>query len=215
MAPAALRRARSPSARRPHAAQPFVIGAGFGRTGTMSMKLALKRLLKAPCYHFDEALWRPDHIEAWNGLIYHGTPIDWQVLYAGYAATLDFPFCLYYQEMLVAFPDSKVLLTVRDPKKWFSSIQRMLSLLYILEYAVAWIPYGRRVMAVARYHFYGSVRGKFGGDMSEANATRIFNAHVAEVSGECGSFQCGRRLTSLSLSLSLSRYVYIYIYICL
>ena len=177
----------APSSRQPHASArpPFVIGAGFGRTGTMSTKLALKQLLKAPCYHFDEALWRPEHIDAWHGLIYHGTPINWHELYREYAATLDFPFCLYYQEMLSAFPDAKVLLTVRDPKKWFSSIQRMLSLLYILDYAVAWIPYGRRVMAVARYHFYGSVDGRFGGDMSEANAIRVFNEHVAAVSTSC------------------------------
>ena len=56
--------------------------------------MALQRLLKAPCYHFDEALWRPDHIEAWHSRIHHGTPMDWHGLYADYAATLDFPFCL-------------------------------------------------------------------------------------------------------------------------
>ena len=83
--------------------------------------------------------------------------------------------------MLAAFPESKVLLTVRDPRKWYASIQRMLSLLYVIEYAVALIPYGRRVMGVARYHFYGSAAGRFGGDMSEANAIRVFNEHVSQV----------------------------------
>lgn len=48
---------------------PFVIGAGFGRTGTMSMKQALKQLLQQPVYHFDELLWRPDHVNAWHALV--------------------------------------------------------------------------------------------------------------------------------------------------
>ena len=167
--------------RHPGDGRPFVIGAGFGRTGTLSVKAALQQLLHARCYHFEEALWRPDHIDAWHRRIYEDIEIDWHSLFADYAATLDFPFCLYYREMLAAFPDAKVILTVRNPERWYASIASMLSLLNVIEWFVVCVPYGRRVMAVARYHFYGSSNGRFGGDMSKANAIRVFEQHVEEV----------------------------------
>ena len=145
------------------------------------MKRALEQILNARCYHFEEALWRPDHMDAWLNHIHGLQPMDWQWLYADYAATLDFPFCLYYKEMLQAFPDAKVILTVRDPERWFASISSMLTLIRALDWVVACIPYGRRVMAVARFHFWGSTSGRFGGDMSRANALRVYRDHVAEV----------------------------------
>ena len=146
-------------------ARPFVIGAGFGRTGTMSMKKALRQLLGAPIYHFDELLWRPDHVAAWHALLHDDAPIDWRWLYADYSATLDYPFNLYWREMLAAFPDAKVLLTVREPERWHASIATMLRLLRTLEWALWPLPYGRRVLGVALYHFR-QTRGRFGGDTS-------------------------------------------------
>ena len=172
----------SPARPKPGGAHPkphFVIGAGFGRTGTLSTKLALQTLLQAPCYHFEVA--HPDHIAAWRRRIYDNKPIDYAWLFKDYAATLDFPFCLYYNEMLEAFPDAKVLLTVRDPEKWYSSIRQMIALLRVVDWVAAFIPYGRRVMAVARYHFFGSSSGKFGGDMSRENAIRVYLEHIEEV----------------------------------
>ena len=68
---------------------PFVIGAGFGRTGTMSMKKALKQLLQQPVYHFDELLWRPDHVNAWHALVHEGAPMDWEWLYQDFAEKMD------------------------------------------------------------------------------------------------------------------------------
>lgn len=48
-----------------------VIGAGFGRTGTLSLKLALEQLGLDPCYHMSEvAAPRPGHndghFDAWH-----------------------------------------------------------------------------------------------------------------------------------------------------
>lgn len=43
-----------------------VIGAGFGRTGTMSLKAALEELGFDPCYHMSEVFDNPEHIETWD-----------------------------------------------------------------------------------------------------------------------------------------------------
>ena len=128
----------------------------------MSTKLALETILQARCYHFDELLWRPDHVDAWLARIHDNVHIDFHWLFKDYSATLDFPFCLYFEEMLAAFPDAKVVLTYRDPEKWYASIHSMLALLRIVDILVAPLPYGRKIMAVARFHLYGNAAGAFG-----------------------------------------------------
>ena len=107
-----------------------VIGAGFGRTGTLSTKAALETLGFAPCYHFVEILQpRPGHNEghrkAWVDFMKGRSAMDWQWLFGHYTATLDFPTCFFYRELMEAFPDAKVLLTVRDPERWFESFAAM------------------------------------------------------------------------------------------
>ena len=78
-----------------------------------------------------------------------------------------------YEEMLAAFPDAKVLLTYRDPEKWYASIQSMLVLLRIVDILVAPLPYGRKIMAVARFHLYGNAAGAFGADTSPPKSDHI------------------------------------------
>jgi len=97
-----------------------VIGAGFGRTGTMSMQAALE-LLGYRCYHMQEITKDPRHLPAWHAFVIGAAQMDWKRLFAGYDATVDFPACAFYRELLVEFPDAKVVLTVRDPERWFQS----------------------------------------------------------------------------------------------
>lgn len=97
-----------------------VIGAGFGRTGTMSMQAALE-ILGYRCYHMKEVTEHPGHLQAWHELAAGRAPMDWQSLFKDFQATVDFPACIYYRELLQAFPDAKVVLTVRDPERWFDS----------------------------------------------------------------------------------------------
>ena len=103
-----------------------VIGAGFGRTGTLSLKAALEQLGFDPCYHMAEIIGeRPGvndgHVDAWHAFVCAGRPMDWQKLFAGYQACVDFPTCIYYRELLAAFPEAPVVLTVRDPGAWYES----------------------------------------------------------------------------------------------
>ncbi len=98
-----------------------VIGAGFGRTGTASLKIALERLLGAPCYHMSEVLGRPGHMDLWLDAA-EGRP-DWDAIFAGYAATVDFPAASYWRDLAAAYPEAKVVLTTRDAEAWFRSTQ--------------------------------------------------------------------------------------------
>src|SRR6202043_561366 len=46
---------------------------------------------------------------------------DWNDLFEGYQATVDWPGCTFYAELMEVYPDAKVLLTVRDPDSWYES----------------------------------------------------------------------------------------------
>ena len=69
-----------------------VIGAGFGRTGTLSLKLALETLGFEKCYHMLEVAAHPEHVSMWTAAG-RGEPVDWDVLFTGYRATVDWPSC--------------------------------------------------------------------------------------------------------------------------
>ena len=97
-----------------------VIGAGFGRTGTLSAKTALEELGAGPCYHMVEVFDKPRHVELWQAAA-EGQPIDWDELFTGYNAVVDWPACAFYQQLMQAYPAAKVLLTVRDPQSWYES----------------------------------------------------------------------------------------------
>ena len=97
-----------------------IIGAGFGRTGTLSLKVALEELGFSPCYHMIEVFERPADIAVWEAAAL-GKPIDWKALFAGYQATVDWPACIFYKELMQVYPDAKVLLTVRNPENWYES----------------------------------------------------------------------------------------------
>jgi len=97
-----------------------VIGAGFGRTGTMSLKVALEELGIGPCYHMIELFGHPEHVELWEAAS-QGKAVSWEELFSGYRATTDWPACSFYEQLMEKYPDAKVILTVRDPDRWYES----------------------------------------------------------------------------------------------
>jgi hypothetical protein len=97
-----------------------IIGSGFGRTGTRSTKDALEVLGFGPCYHMEEVIKRPRHARAWLDRA-EGRRVDWHDLFDGWGSTVDFPASVLWEELLEAFPDAKVLHTVRDPQDWWES----------------------------------------------------------------------------------------------
>lgn len=97
-----------------------VIGAGFGRTGTFSLKAALERLGFGPCYHMVELLTHRTHIDHWARAQRRGSA-DWDALFAGYASGVDFPVCSYVERLAEAYPTAKVVLSTRDEDAWYDS----------------------------------------------------------------------------------------------
>ena len=98
-----------------------VIGAGYGRTGTLSLKYALEILGYNKCHHMLEVINNPGEDEQWMAAS-RGESVDWDTLLAGYQAAVDWPSCHFYRELAAHYPDAKVILTLRDPASWFESI---------------------------------------------------------------------------------------------
>lgn len=97
-----------------------VVGSGFGRTGTLSTKAALEVLGFGPCHHMKEVLASNAQASHW-ARVARGEPVDWTEVLAGYRSTVDFPSSVKWKEIWAAYPDAKVLHTVRDPERWYES----------------------------------------------------------------------------------------------
>lgn len=90
-----------------------IIGAGFGRTGTYSLKAALEHLGFGPCHHMSEVIDNPKQIRLWSRAV-AGRP-DFANIFTGFRSAVDFPVSAFWQEALAVFPEAKVILSDRDP----------------------------------------------------------------------------------------------------
>ena len=158
-----------------------VIGAGFGRTGTNSLKVALERLGFSTRYHMFEFMEHPEHAKYWDAAS-KGKPVDWDALFEGYQSTLDWPGCSYYKDLMQRYPEAKVLLTVRDPEKWYQSAQKTIFrppgdwrdvLRFLLRPQQL-----RSGFIVQRILFKGTFSGK---TKDKAHTIRVFKDHIEEV----------------------------------
>lgn len=98
-----------------------VIGTGWGRTGTDSMREALTILGFGPCHHMFEINANPELRAAWRALAKTGGPADWEKLFAGYVSCVDWPSAYYWRELIAEYPQAKVILTARSPESWWDS----------------------------------------------------------------------------------------------
>jgi hypothetical protein len=98
-----------------------VIGAGLPRTGTLSQKVALEMLGLGPCYHMVNVLADLDEVEYWRQALDGEAP--WREVFAESQATVDWPGAFFYQELMDAYPEAKVVLSVRDSDGWERSMR--------------------------------------------------------------------------------------------
>jgi len=165
-----------------------VIGAGFGRTGTLSLKAALEELGFGPCYHMTEVFRHPEHAPLWEAAA-RGEPVDWDRFLAGYQATVDWPACNFYEPLMRRYPDAKVVLTVRDPQRWYASTA---STIYRMHQITAISPLTATLFAlIGRFVAAGRVtrminavvwKGTFEGNFADQRqAIAIFERHIQEV----------------------------------
>ena len=159
-----------------------VIGAGFGRTGTASLKGALEDLGFDRCYHMKEVFPNPEHIPLWQAAA-EGKPVDWDRLFEGYQATVDWPGCTFYKELMAHYPDAKVLLNVRDPEAWYKSatdtIFRMSKMGFPMTLVPLFVPRLRRFIRMATTLIWQNTFDNRFED--KAYAISVFNDHIAEV----------------------------------
>jgi hypothetical protein len=157
-----------------------VICAGFGRTGTASLKSALETLLDGPCYHFEELFKHAEQRKTWSRFVRGEADMDWEALYADYAAAVDFPSCAYYQEIATAFPDALVILSLRDLESWAKSWQSLWRFLpyfqsRLLRRLFPWVDEIADVLAKV------IEERTFGGAMDPASIIATHEAHIARV----------------------------------
>jgi hypothetical protein len=96
-----------------------VVGAGVGRTGTNSLKVALERLTGEPCHHMFEIVMDPSQAALWTEAF--AGRVDWATMPPGYGSLVDWPGASFWPELAAANPDALVLLSVREPEAWYTS----------------------------------------------------------------------------------------------
>ncbi len=100
-----------------------VIGAGLGRTGTLSLKLALEHLGFGPCYHMIEIMGQArERLPQWIQVV-RGKP-DWDAIFDGFQSSVDYPTCYFWREQAAHYPEAKVILSTRDAEGWFESVNK-------------------------------------------------------------------------------------------
>jgi Sulfotransferase domain len=153
-----------------------VVGAGLGRTGTLSLKHALERLLGAPCYHMMEVFGRPGDIAVWQRAL-EGDEPDWQTFLSDYAATVDWPACAFWRELTDEFPDACVLLSVRDTDGWWDSADNT-----IFQVSKRPLPADEPMFAAQMTMVHTLFDRRFTPNWTdEAKAKAAYDAHNAEV----------------------------------
>jgi hypothetical protein len=100
-----------------------VIGSGFGRTGTKSLKAALEQLGYGPCHHMHEIVENPGQVSHWQAIA-AGKPVDWTEVFDGYRSQVDWPGAHVWRELAEAFPDAKVVHSVRPDAQWWASFSK-------------------------------------------------------------------------------------------
>jgi hypothetical protein len=150
-----------------------VIGTGLGRTGTLSLKAALEQLGFGPCYHMMEVFPRPQHVAAWAKAA-RGEAVDWDALFDGFAATVDWPSARFWRELVERYPQAKVIHTERDGEVWWGSFSQTIKEGISSEAPAAMQEWLDMVSLII-------TKQTFGGEMDKANALRVYGAHNAEV----------------------------------
>jgi hypothetical protein len=157
-----------------------VIGPGFGRTGTNSLKLALEQLGFGPCHHMFEVRDNPHLLADWQAAA-RGEAVDWDQVFRGYRSQVDWPGARYWRELIRHFPRAKVVLSVRDADEWFDSVQATIAPFV----AARGTHPAAHPNAIAEMAHQMIVEQVFDGRISDrAHATRIFRDHIAEVQAE-------------------------------
>ncbi len=157
-----------------------VIGAGFGRTGTNSLKVALEQLGFWKCHHMREVPGSRAQVDAWYALS-QGEEVDWDRVFDGFAASCDWPSAVYWERLYRHYPDSVVILTVRDEDRWYESVaETIYPVSRVVPRWLVWsIPRVRKLLqAIMDSIWDGIFDGKF---EDKTHAISVYRANSARV----------------------------------
>jgi hypothetical protein len=136
-----------------------VLGAGLPRTGTSSFKLALEQLGCGPCYH-NMTLWeRPAHVDLWQAVA-DGKGPAWQEIFAGFGSAVDWPASIYYEPLMQAYPEAKIVLTVRDADRWYDSMTNTILWALQQDMGPGMVKYSRLMTAHWERIFEGGINDR-------------------------------------------------------
>lgn len=154
-----------------------IIGPGFGRTGTSSLKIALEHLGFGPAHHMFEVRDHPELLPHWEAAA-RGEHVDWDEAFRGYRSQVDWPGARYWRELAGHYPDAKVILTVRDPDDWFDSVQATI-VPFLASRDKNEVAHSRAIAEMGQKLI---ADGIFDDRLSDRDyATKIFNEHIVEV----------------------------------
>lgn len=154
-----------------------IIGPGFGRTGTASLREALLLLGFERCHHMFEVRDDNGQIAFWQRAT-AGEPVDWDEGFAGYRAQVDWPGARFWRDLVSHYPDARVILSTRDAESWYRSFSKTI------------MPFiaNRATLEEPRYRAIGEMcevllnQGIFDGRMTDpAHAMAVYDRHVEEV----------------------------------
>ena len=149
-----------------------VVGAGLSRTGTVSLSVALGRLLGAPVYHGGS---RARDVVIWEEATRR--PPIWDSVLGGFCAVLDWPPAAFWRELAGAYPDAFILLSTRDPDDWWRSADDV-----IFRHVRGLARRGERHRFAGRLRDFFSAR--FCWPLEEAAAKRAYAEHNERVRTE-------------------------------
>ncbi len=156
-----------------------VIGAGFGRTGTLSMKAALEQLGYNKCHHMLEVFPSDEQLNMWHG-ISQGDDPDWDKVFDGFEASVDFPSSGYWRELAAHYPDAKIILTTRSFDSWYESASE--TIWPVSRDIPGWLTFVPKVRKIKEMTFGAIWDRIFGGQFENKEAARkVFEQHEADV----------------------------------
>ena len=157
-----------------------VIGSGFGRTGTRSLKDALELLGFAPCHHMEEVFQQPQQVPYWQAVA-AGRPVDWHAAFDGYGSQVDWPGSHVWRELAAAFPRARVIHSVRPEEAWWSSFSQTIGK-YMTIYRTIPLPPHARALSDAVLELVGNQTfgGRFTDRAAALTAYRLRTQQVRE-----------------------------------
>jgi len=157
-----------------------IIGTGFGRTGTLSLKVALEQLGFGPCHHMKEVMLNREQAE-WFSQASKGIEVDWIDVFRNYKSAVDWPAVAYYKNIANTFPEAKIILGIRDPNSWYKSVSE--TIYNVVPSFPMWIrfifPRSDKVLRMIEKTIW---QGEFSGRFEDKDfAIKVFNEHIKSV----------------------------------